>query len=84
MILKALMLLVIAVLSASVPPDVKNISDGDVLRREATVFLAFSIADFASLPCVCIEDGLPKCSLKKGIMASSTVGSRIVVAALSK
>ena len=31
-----------AVLSASVPPDVKKISDGEVLSSEATVLRAFS------------------------------------------
>ena len=31
-----------------------------------------------------MEDGLPKCSVKKGIISCKTIGSRGVVAALSK
>ena len=39
--------------------DVKKISDGDVLRRSATFFLACSMADFTFRPWEWIELGFP-------------------------
>ena len=45
-------------LSASVPPEVKNIDPGDVFKILAIVLRAFSITIFASLPKECIDDGL--------------------------
>ena len=73
-----------AVLSASVPPEVKNISEVEQFSKLATVFLAFSIADRTSRPCEWMEDGLPKLFSRKGSITSKTFGSSGVVAALSK
>jgi len=41
-------------LSASVPPDVKNILPGDVFNKLAIVFLALSTTILDSLPKECI------------------------------
>ena len=41
----------IAILSASVPPDVKNISDGEVCKICAIVLRAFSTIVFTCRPC---------------------------------
>ena len=40
----------IAILSASVPPEVKNISDGEAFNKPAIFLLAISITDRLFLP----------------------------------
>jgi hypothetical protein len=49
----------LAILSASVPPEVKKNSEGEARNRDATLFLAFSIKVRASRPWACMEDGFP-------------------------
>jgi hypothetical protein len=73
-----------AMLSASVPPEVKKISAGVTLSSFATVFLAVSMAARVFLPNEWMEEGLPKSSSQYGIMAFNTSSSSLVVAALSK
>ena len=51
--------LIMNILSASVPPEVKKISPGSQLKISATLDLDFSIADFISLPLLCIDEGFP-------------------------
>ena len=72
-----------AVLSLSVPPEVKTISAGRQLRSAATCSRARSTAARACWPCWWIDEALPKDSMKNGRMASSTSGSRGVVALAS-
>ena len=48
------------VLSASVPPEVKNISEGATCSKSATCFLAISTAERTIRPKLWIEEGLPK------------------------
>jgi hypothetical protein len=81
---KVLMLPLIIALSASVPPDVKRISPGVQFNNSAIFFLEDSIAALTLRPCEWVEDGFPKSSSIKGLMASKTSGSSGVVAALSK
>ena len=45
------------VLSASVPPEVKKISEGDAFKIVAIVLRAFSTATLACRPWECIDDG---------------------------
>ena len=73
-----------AMLSASVPPEVKNISDGDTFKSLATFFRAYSIAALVFRPNECIDEGLPKCSVINGSISFKTSLSKGVVAALSK
>jgi len=49
-----------AKLSASVAPDVKNISEEEQFSNRAIVLRAFSTAVLASLPCEWMEEGFPK------------------------
>jgi ABC-type bacteriocin/lantibiotic exporter with double-glycine peptidase domain len=72
------------ILLASVAQDVKNTSDKEALIVLATVFLACSISDLVFRPCQCIEDGLPKSSLKIRHITSTTSSVIDVVDALSK
>ena len=71
-------------LSASVPPPVKKISAGDPPSSAATGPRAASTASLAAFPAACNEDGFPRPPPRCGSMASSTLGSRSVVAALSR
>jgi hypothetical protein len=73
-----------AKLSASVPPLVKIISDGEQFKSLAMVRRDCSNADFVFLPKACEDEGLPKYSVRKGIMACATSGRTGVVAALSR
>jgi hypothetical protein len=63
---------------------VKRISDGDAPMRAATDARARSTASRAAAPRAWIEDGFPRLAPRCGSMASSTRGSRGVVAALSR
>ena len=60
------------------------ISPGVQLSNSATFFLDDSMAALTFLPWACVEEGLPKSSVRKGFMASNTSGSNGVVAALSR
>jgi len=71
-------------LSDSVPPDVKTTSLGCAPMAAATLALAASIASCASAPNECSDEGLPYSVRKYGVIASSTLGSTLVVALLSK
>ena len=73
-----------AVLSASVPPEVKNISAGEVFNKLAIVLRAFSTTERTSRPCACIDDGLPNWFSITLHISFITSLSRGVVAALSK
>jgi hypothetical protein len=69
-----------AVLSPSVPPELKTTSAAWQFMKSAIVVRARSTAACACCPCKWIEDALPKCSIQYGRMASITSGSRGVVA----
>src|SRR3546814_17095736 len=71
-----------AVLSASVPPEVKNISAGDTCSNLATVLRERSISDRASLPWAWMDEGLPWVSFITLYIVINTSGSCGVVAAL--
>ena len=71
-------------LSASVPPDVKQISSADAPRQRATRSRASSSAVRASRPHLWTLDGFPKRGPKNGNIASSTSGRTGVVAAWSR
>src|SRR3989441_9327810 len=71
-------------LSASVPPLTNTTSAVSALISRATCCLASSIIALACCPNQWIEDALPKCSVKTGIMAATTSGRMGVVALLSK
>ena len=74
-----------AVESDSVPHDVKITSEScSAPIRAWTWARAFLIARPTLLPKLCIDEGLPNCSVKKGSMASTTCGSHWVVALLSR
>ena len=74
-----------AVASDSVPHEVKMISVSCSAPNSAcTCMRAFLIARPTRLPKLCIDDGLPNCSVKYGIIASTTAGSQAVVALLSR
>jgi hypothetical protein len=81
---KSCTLHLIAILFASVPLEVKNISAGEQFKALATCLRAFSIAVRVVLPKEWIADGFPKCSFIKGIIAFNTSSLSGVVAALSK
>ncbi len=73
-----------AVESDSVPHEVKMISESWAAPRSpATCPRAFLIALPTWSPKLCIDEGLPNCSVKKGSIASTTAGSTLVVALLS-
>src|SRR5512143_3467314 len=75
----------IAVESDSVPQEVKMISDScSAPSNSCTCMRAFLIARPTLLPKLCIDEGLPNCSVKYGSMASTTASSTRVVALLSK
>ena len=67
-------------LLASEPPLVKTISSGRAPRSAATCRRAFSTALRAIAPYAWLLEGLPKCSWRKGSIASATAGSMGVVA----
>ena len=69
-----------AVLFASVPPLVKTISSGEQPSRAATCRRACATASAAGAPAQCVLDGLPKCSLRNGSIASRASGAIGVVA----
>jgi len=50
----------IIILIASVPEEVKIISEGDTANSLAIFFRAFSMKAFVVLPKLCVEEGLPK------------------------
>ena len=75
--------ILIAQLSASLPPEVTYTSSSRQFRHRAMVRRASVIAPRAACPKLYREDGLPYCSVRYGIMLSSTSGSSRVVAALS-
>ena len=71
-----------AKLSASEPPDVKQISlSSSAPIALATCFLASSIAFLFSIPYLYIVDGFPNFSVKYGIILSKTSFFVLVVAA---
>ncbi len=63
-----------AMLSDSVPPEVKTISSLPTRRKWATCSRAVSRPSRASRPKPCTLDGLPNRSLKYGSIASTTSG----------
>ena len=71
-------------LSASVPPEVKQISSAEAPRHRATRSRASSSAVRASRPQRCTLDGLPKRGPKNGSIASRTSARTGVVAAWSR
>ncbi len=71
-------------LSLSVPPEVKTISLAVQLRSFATEARACSMAERVRWPEWCAELGLPKVSVQKGRMASTTSGRTGVVALASR
>ncbi len=74
-----------AMLLASVAPEVNTISRGSAPIRAATSARAVSTAASASWPMACSAlCGLPKRSVNQGSIASSTRGSHGVVAWLSR
>ena len=74
-----------AVESDSVPQEVKMISEScSAPSRACTWLRAFFSALPTWLPKACIDEALPKCSVKNGSMASTTAGSTRVVALLSR
>ncbi len=72
-----------AMLSPSLPQEVKTISAGEQLIRRGHLFRAFSTAPLTARPAQWTLEGFPNCSLKKGSIASSTSGRTGVVALLS-
>ena len=71
--------------SDSVPHDVKTISDSCAAPSSScTCVRAFFKALPTRSPKLCIDDGLPNCSVKNGSIASTTCGSTLVVALLSR
>ena len=75
----------IAVESDSVPQEVKITSEScSAPISVCTWARAFLTASPTLLPKLCIDDGLPNCSMKYGIIASMTRGSHWVVALLSR
>jgi hypothetical protein len=74
-----------AVESDSVPQDVKTISESSSAPSSAcTCLRACLMARPTRSPNWCSDDGLPNCSVKKGSIASTTAGSTMVVALLSR
>ena len=71
-------------LSLSEPKLVNVISLGLQFSRFATLVLAVSIAFFALLPSLYIDDGFPYSRLRYGNISSNTSSFILVVAALSK
>ncbi len=69
-----------AKLSDSVPPLVNTISEGSALSSAATDERAASSAALARWPKACTLDGLPNSSRRAAATASTTSGSRGVVA----
>ena len=61
-----------AVLLDSVPPDVIKISAGSALIMDAICFRALLTALRVNLPCLCIDDGFPYCSLRNGNIEFNT------------
>ncbi|MNE22523.1 hypothetical protein D3C80_1157390 [compost metagenome] len=75
----------IAVESASVPHEVKMISEScSAPSSFCTLCRAFFSARPTWLPKLCSDDGLPNCSVKNGSMACTTSSSTRVVALLSR
>src|SRR5688572_14850305 len=73
-----------AMLSASVPPEVKKISAGVTFSSFATALREFSMAERVLRPKEWMEEGLPKSISSTGSMAFKTSLSKGVVAALSR
>ncbi len=74
-----------AVLSDSVPQEVKTISESSSAPSRAWTWpRAFLMARPTRSPNWCMDEGLPNCSVKKGSMASTTSGATMVVALLSR
>ena len=71
-------------LSASVPPEVKQMERGAHLRRAAMARRLVSTSAFALRPTAWDDDGLPNACWYTSNMASATSGATGVVAALSK
>ena len=71
-------------LSASVPPEVRQISSGLAPRHAAMRSRAASVAARASRPQRCVLDELPNFTPKYGSIASITSGRTGVVAAWSR
>ena len=65
----------IAILSASVPPEVNIISEERQFICFAIERLEVSTKAFAFLPKKCVEDGLPKFSFKTSNIESITSGA---------
>ena len=74
----------IAWLSASVPPDVKQMVRDGTPKSPAMLRRLVSTKALAFLPGACVEDGLPWTERYTSTMASTTSGATGVVAALSK
>jgi hypothetical protein len=71
--------------SDSVPQEVKMISEScSAPSKFLHLPRAFLSARPTLLPKLCIDEGLPNCSVKKGSMASTTASSQAVVALLSR
>ena len=73
-----------AQLSDSVPPEVKNISEGSAFRQAAICALAFLTAALGLLDMAWMLEGFAYSSMKYGIIASSASFFMREVAALSK
>ena len=71
-------------MSDSVPPEVKNISEGSALRHPAICALAFFTAARGSLDIAWMLEGFAYSSMKYGSMASKASFLMREVAALSK
>ena len=70
-----------AMLFASVAPDVNTTFSASAPTARATCARACSMAAFVRTPSVCLEDGLPKWSHNHGSIAERTSASVGVVAA---
>ena len=55
-----------------VPPEVIKISAGSALIIDAICFRALLTALRVNLPCLCIDDGFPYCSLRYGNIEFNT------------
>ena len=71
-------------LSASVPPEVKIISEAETFNIWATSFLAVSIKALEDLPKSWVEDGFPNSVCNTWVIVLITSDRTCVVAALSK
>ena len=61
-------------LLASVPPEVKIISEGEAFKTLAICFRLFSITDLAFRPAACVDEGFPKVFSKTSVILFSTSG----------